>query len=444
VSSARALLAGMYEAAVAGAVPETATRHAVAALDLPAGSKVHIIALGKAAHAMAAGAVAALARVGREPAGGTIVGPTPAAAPHPALRVVTGDHPVPGAGSAAAAAAIGDAVAAVAPDDVALALISGGGTSLAAAPAAAALDLGVTQTDLGRLYELLLASGADVVAMNDIRKRYCRWFGGRLAAALAPARVHALIVSDVLGDAVASISSGPCVPDPLTAADVERLLRRYTIWEALPERARHYLDAVRDGRAPETPKPGDAVFDGVRTSVIVSNAHALEAAAACARQQGIDDVTIVPAPLAGEAAICGVRMASELIARRKRQRGAPRRTQCVLWGGETTVTLGPTPGLGGRNQELALAAARSLHDAGEQATGITLLSAGTDGRDGPTDAAGAVVDGLTWRAIAAAGRDPDADLAGHDAYHALDAAHTLIRVGHTGTNVMDIVIGLIM
>jgi hydroxypyruvate reductase len=444
VASSRALLAGMYEAAVAGAVPETATRHAVAELDLPAAAAVHIIAIGKAAHAMAAGAVAALAATGREPAGGVIVGPTPMAAPHPALRVVTGDHPVPGPGSAAAAAAIGAAVAAVGPSDHALALISGGGTSLSAAPAADALALGVTQDDLGQLYALLLASGADVVAMNDIRKRYCRWFAGRLAAALAPAPVQALIVSDVLGDALASISSGPCVPDPLTARDVERLLRRHGVWDALPASARRYLDGVTAGEAPETPKPGDPVFEAVRTAVIVSNRHAVEAAAAYARDHGIDDVTVVPTPLIGEAAICGVRMASELIARRKRQRGVPRRTQCVLWGGETTVTLGPTPGSGGRNQELALAAARSLHDAGEQATGITLLAAGTDGRDGPTDAAGAVVDGLTWLTITGAGRDPDADLAAHDAYHALDAARTLIRVGHTGTNVMDIVIGLIM
>jgi glycerate 2-kinase len=433
----------MYEAAVAGAVPETATAQAVDALPISSTSNVHIIALGKAAHAMAAGALAALAATGREPAGGVIVCPTPTATPHPALRVVVGDHPVPGANSAAAAAAIGDAVAAVGADDDVLALISGGGTSLAAAPAVDAEARGVTQDDLGRLYDLLLASGADVVAMNDIRKRFCRWFGGRLAAALAPARVHCLIVSDVLGDAMPSISSGPCVPDPLSAKDVATLLRHHGLLDRIPASARAYLDAVERGDAPETPKPGNPAFDHVRTAVIVSNAHALDAAAAYARAHGIDEVTIVQPPLAGEAAICGVRMASELIARRKRQRGA-RRTQCILWGGETTVTLGASPGLGGRNQELALAAARSLHDAGDHATGIALLSAGTDGRDGPTDAAGAIVDPLTWHAIAAAGRNADADLAGHNAYQALDAAQALVRVGYTGTNVMDVVIGVIM
>ncbi|HWZ61082.1 MAG TPA: DUF4147 domain-containing protein, partial [Gemmatimonadaceae bacterium] len=333
----------MYEAAVAGALPETATRHAVTALHLPQAAKVHVIAIGKAAHAMAAGAVAALAATGREPVGGVIAGPTPTPSPHPALHVVTGDHPIPGAGSAAAAAAIGDAVAAAGANDDVLALISGGGTSLAAAPSAEALELGVTQTDLGQLYALLLASGADVVVMNDVRKRFCRWFGGRLSAALAPSRVHCFIVSDVLGDALPSISSGPCVPDPLTARDVEALLRRYAIWEPLPASARRYLEAVTAGRARETPKPGDPAFAGAEPAIIVSNAHAVQAAAAYARANGIDDVTIAPTPLTGEAAISGVRMASELIARRKRQRGT-RRTQCILWGGETTVTLGPTPG----------------------------------------------------------------------------------------------------
>jgi glycerate 2-kinase len=433
----------MYEAAVAGAVPETATRQTVADLDLSPSSRVHVIALGKAAYAMTAGALAALAAEGREPAGGVIVTPTPTPSPHPALRVVTGDHPIPAANSAAAAAAIADAVAAVGANDDVLALISGGGTGLTGAPTPEAAALGLTQADLGLIYSQLLASGADVVVMNDIRKRFSRWLGGRLAAALAPARVHCLIVSDVLGDALPSISLGPCTPDPLTVRQVESLLRRHALLDTLPSAARAYLNAVREGEARETPKPGDPAFANVRTAVIVSNAHAIEAAAAHARAHGIDDVTIVPTPLEGEASICGVRMASELIARRNRHRG-PRRPQCILWGGETTVTLGPAPGQGGRNQELALAAARSLHDAGEKSNGIMLLSAGTDGRDGPTDAAGAVVDGLTWYAIVAGGRDAAADLAGHNAYEALDAAHALLRVGYTGTNVMDIVIGLIV
>jgi glycerate 2-kinase len=440
----------MYEAAVAGAIPETAVRHAVADLDLPRSAPVRIIALGKAAHAMTAGAVAALAAMGREPAGGVIVGPEPAPTPHQALVALAGDHPIPGHASLAAANAIGDAVAAVRAGDEVLALISGGGTALAAAPVLAARDF--TQADLGRLYDLLLASGADVVAMNAVRKRFARWLGGRLGLALAPARVHALIVSDVLGDDLASISSGPCTPDPLTARDIRTRLDRARLSphavadpaaRATLERAFAYLDAVTAGHAPETPKPHDAAFAGISTRIVVSNAHAVEAAAAHARAAGIDEVTVVEQPLVGEAAICGVRLASDLIARRMRHRG-PHITRCVVWGGETTVTLGPTPGQGGRNQELALAAARSLADAGDRASGIMVLAAGTDGRDGPTDAAGAIVDGLTWHAVSANGRDPATDLATHNAYPALHATHSLLHVGHTGTNVMDVVIGLIM
>lgn len=209
---------------------------------------------------------------------------------------------------------------------------------------------------------------------------------------------------------------------------------------------RAHLERIACGEVPDTPKPGDPAFTNVRAQVIVSNRHAVEAAAARAREIGFDEVIISPTPLAGEASIAGVRLASELLARRKLARGAYR-SRCVLWGGETTVTLGTarsTPGLGGRSQELALAAARSLADAGDTASGIALLAAGTDGRDGPTDAAGAIVDGLTWTAVSAAGRDPAADLAGHDAYRALDAASALLRTGYTGTNVMDVAFGLIV
>ncbi len=423
-------------------MPEPATRQAVERLDLPAAARVHLIAIGKGAHAMAAGAVAALDARALPLVGGVIVAPADAAPLHASIRVLVGDHPVPGAGSAAAAAAIADAVAAVRAGDHVLALISGGGTSLASAPAVDAAAVGVSQDDLARLSELLLGSGADIVAMNLVRKRVSRWFGGRLAVALAAARVHAFIVSDVLGDDLASISSGPCVPDPRTGADVVVALRRAGILDALPDAIRDYLDAVVAGRLAETPKPGDPAFAAVTTEIIVSNAHATAAAADTARRAGIDEVIVMTTPLVGEAAICGVRLASDLIARRKRQRG-PRRSICVVWGGETTVTLGAAPGLGGRSQELALAAARSLADAGEQGEGILLLAAGTDGRDGPTDAAGAIVDGMTWGAVAASGRDPASDLAAHDAYPALDAARALLRVGHTGTNVMDVVIGLV-
>jgi glycerate 2-kinase len=440
------LLVELYEAAVAGAQPESGTRDAVSALQVPAAALVWIIALGKAAHAMARGAVAALVAAGREPAGGVIVAPHDDAAAHARLSVVVGDHPIPGPRSAAAAAAIGDLAARVRADDHVIVLVSGGGTSLAAAPALEVAQFG--QDDLARLYAAVLASGADIVAMNAVRKRFARWSGGRLAVALAPARVHCLVVSDVLGDDVASISSGPCAPDPITAAALLTELERSRLWERLPEAARRHLARAARGDVPDTPKPSDRAFEHVMTRVIVSNAQALAAAGDGARAAGIDEVTVVAAPLTGEAAIAGVRLASDLIARRKRARG-PRIARCVIWGGETTVTFadraGPSAGvLGGRNQELALAAARSLFDAGDHARDITILAAGTDGRDGPTDAAGAIVDSLTWAAVTFAGRDPAADLAAHNAYPALDAGGALLRTGHTGTNVMDVVIGLVL
>ncbi len=457
IPSPRRLLTQLFEAAVAGAQPRAATRDAVAALEIPPAAAIWVIALGKAAHAMAAGAVEGLAGRQRDLAGGVIVAPSATSglslprAIEPALthlRVVAGDHPIPGARSLAAADAIGETAASVREGDHVIVLVSGGGTSLAAAPAPDVKDF--SQDDLAELYASLVTSGADITAINAVRKRFARWAGGRLALALAQAWVHCLIVSDVVGDDVASVSSGPCVGDPVTARDLVPRLERSGVWARIPDAARRHLSAVASGDAPETPKPHDPAFAHVAIRVIVSNANAVSAAAAAARTAGIDEVTVAEVPLSGEASIAGVRLASELMARQKRARGADaRKSKCVIWGGETTVTFAGsgTPSeeaLGGRNQELALAAARSLDDDGEQMSRIAILAAGTDGRDGPTDAAGAIVDGTTWRAVETAGRDPAADLASHAAHRALGAAGALLTTGPTGTNVMDIVIGLIL
>jgi glycerate 2-kinase len=198
-------------------------------------------------------------------------------------------------------------------------------------------------------------------------------------------------------------------------------------------------DASAGARA-ETPKPGDQAFARVTLELIASNGLALEAAAKRAAELGLVPV-LSDTPLAGEASAAGTSVAATLLqdyaASDIPQR---RRGRCRIWGGETTVTLGSVPpGLGGRCQELALAAARVLAGVPD---GVALLAAGTDGRDGPTDAAGAIVDGRTWAAIEAEGRDPARDLAAHDAYRALDAAGVLLRPGLTGTNVMDVVIGV--
>ncbi|HUF34643.1 MAG TPA: MOFRL family protein, partial [Gemmatimonadales bacterium] len=245
----------------------------------------------------------------------------------------------------------------------------------------------------------------------------------------------------------ASIGSGPLVPDTATAAGVRHLLHEAGLWARVPPALRARLAAMDRGELPETPKAGDEAFARVTLELIASNRLALDAAARRAAELGLAPV-VSEAPLAGEASAVGASVAAALL----QDCAAPGIPQprsgavypgvggcCCIWGGETTVTLGDGAGLGGRCQELALAAAKVLDGA---PAGIALLAAGTDGRDGPTDAAGAIVDGRTWRTIVEAGRDPDRDLAAHDAYHALDAADALLRPGLTGTNVMDVVIGI--
>jgi glycerate 2-kinase len=384
---------------------------------------------------MARAAVEVLAEWGAEPAGGLIVGPADEPSPHPRLHVVPGDHPEPAAGSLAAALALEQTAAQIGPGDEVWVLLSGGTTSLIGAP-----EEGLSPAELSGIYALLLGSGLDITAMNRIRKRFARWGGGRLARALAPARVRVYAVSDVIGDDLASIGSGPCVPDPTTAADVRRLLQESKLWDQVPQAARHLVAAVEAGEKPETPKPGDPAFARVTVELIASNRLALEAAAKRAAELGLAPV-IEETPLAGEASAAGASVAALLLQHCGRGEipQPEHRARCLIWGGETTVTLGSSAGKGGRCQELALAAARALAGA---SPGAALLAAGTDGRDGPTDAAGAIVDGRTWDAVHRAGRDPTRDLEAHDAYHALDAAGALLRPGLTGTNVMDLVIGI--
>lgn len=429
---ARGPLLALYQAAVDAASPERAVRRALAAEPAGgAGAPVHLLALGKAARPMAGAAVAMLAEGGRAPAGGVVVVPDDGQGPHPRVAVAVGAHPVPDARSAAAAARLGEAVAAVAPGDEVWVLLSGGASSLAAAPVP-----GITTADLAGLSALLLASGLDIAAMNAVRKRFSRWGAGRLAQALAEraaSRVRCLVLSDVIGDDLAAIGSGPCVADPVSAAELRARLVGASLWEALAPALRAAVDAAALDATRETPKPGAAAFDRVESTIVASNRLSLDAVCAAARAAGYA-ARLESATLAGEAAPAG-----RAVGARLRAAAAHGERRCLVWGGETTVTLGPDAGLGGRCQELALAAAAEL--AGAPAA-TALLAAGTDGRDGPTDAAGAIVDTGTWAAIRQAGRDPARDLAAHDAYPALDAAGALVRVGLTGTNVMDVVVGV--
>lgn len=435
-----ALLAELYRAATAAADPGPALVARLERLELNRNQAIRILALGKAARPMAEAAIQVLTRRGGNLAGGLIVGPDHGPSPHPLLGSVPGDHPEPGAGSFAASEALAQAAARVQPSDEVWVLLSGGTTSLIGAP-----EPGILPADLTAIYSLLLGSGLDITAMNRIRKRFSRWGGGKLARALAPARVRVYIVSDVIGDDLASIGSGPCVPDASSAVDVRAQLEDAGLWHRMPESARAAVIKTESGRTAETPKPGDPAFARVTLELVVSNRLALEAAAKRAAELGLAPL-VMETPLAGEAAAAGASVAANLLNNcvqfpiPQPKSDGWKAPVCLIWGGETTVNLGLSPtGLGGRCQELALAAARALEGA---PSGTALLSAGTDGRDGPTDAAGAIVDGKTWSAIAGRGRDPGTDLARHDAYHALDAVGALLRPGLTGTNVMDIVIGV--
>ncbi|MDQ3222290.1 MAG: DUF4147 domain-containing protein, partial [Gemmatimonadota bacterium] len=393
--STRDLLAELYAAATAAAAPGPALAARLQQLKLEPGRRIWVLAMRKAALPMAATAGLVLDAGGHDLAGGLIISPTEDPSPHPRLALIKGDHPEPGPGSLAAAEALATAASRVSPADEVWVLLSGGTTSLVGAP-----EPGLTPGDLTAIYALLLGSGLDITAMNRIRKRFSRWGGGKLARALAPARVRVYIVSDVIGDDLASIGSGPCVPDPTTAADVRALLEGGSLWSRIPEAARQLVISAESGKTAETPKPGDQAFARVALELVASNRVALEAAAKRATELGLAP-RVMELPLAGEAWAAGASVAVNLLNNCVRSSipqptGAP---SCLIWGGETTVTLGDDhKGLGGRAQELALAAAGALQGAPD---GTALLAAGTDGRDGPTDAAGAIIDGRTWAAIAA-------------------------------------------
>lgn len=422
--SLREVLVDLFLTGVAAAAPGPALAHV---LGLQASSvearRVWIVALGKAARPMAETAVAHLAGLGLAPAGGLAVVPGPDDSAVAGLTTVAGDHPFPGPGSLAAAGAIGELAGRTGTGDEVWVLLSGGATSLAAAPVE-----GLAAEDLQGLYRSLLSSGLDIAQMNSVRKRFSRWGAGRLAVALQPARVRTFIVSDVIGDDLAAIGSGPCVPDPLSATDVLALLETNGLDRVVPPAMLDYLRRVDP--ASETPKPSHPAFRSTECHIVAGNRLSLDAIARRAEDLGWR-TNLLTEPVNGEAAEAGRNLALSLLEQ-------PPGT-CLIAGGETVVRIDPgNTGLGGRSQELALAAAGIL-----EGSSSALLAAGTDGRDGPTEAAGAVVDGATWGRIKNAGRDPGTDLSGHDSNPALASAGALVVTGLTGTNVMDVVIGVI-
>ena len=395
-------------AAIAAVRPDAAVRKALANANLS--GRVVLVAAGKAAFRMAKAAHDCLgSRIDR----GVIVTKYGHAEGRIAgFTCIEAGHPVPDENSFRGARAALDAVKGLTENDTVLFLLSGGGSALFELPL-------IDPAELKSITEQLLLSGADIVEINTVRKRLSAVKGGRFALACMPARVEAVVLSDVLGDPPDMIASGPACPDPCTCDDARRVAEKYGL--RLSEEARRYLDT-------ETPKELHNVH-----SQVVGSVRALCAAAAeaCSRL-GYEPVILT------DRLCCQAREAGSFLASILRTHAEEGKSLAFIAGGETVVTV-TGRGLGGRNQEIALAAAPLLSGL----RGAAVFSVGSDGTDGPTDAAGGYADGETCRELAGCGVTVDAALRDNDAYHALDRTGGLIKTGPTGTNVNDVAVALL-
>ncbi len=389
--------------------------------DLHTYEHVWVVAAGKAAVPMAA---AVMALLGDRRPGGVVVtkyGHVTASdrrlvAP---LDIIEAGHPVPDENSLRGAQAVADVAQRAGERDLLLCLISGGGSALLTLPVP-----GMTLADLQSLTDALLRSGATIQEINTVRKHCSGIKGGHLARLAAPATVVTLILSDVVGDALDVIASGPTVPDPTTIADAQAILSRYAILPANPIPFQ------------ETPKPGEPAFERVQHVIVASNRLAALAAVDEARRWGFHSM-LLSTYIEGEAR--EVARVAAALAKSVRAFGDPLSPPaCLVWGGETTVTVRGT-GQGGRNQELALAAALALDGWPD----VLVVALATDGTDGPTDAGGAVVTGETVARARQRGLDPYAALANNDSYPFFDQLGDLIHTGPTGTNVNDLLFLLV-
>jgi hydroxypyruvate reductase len=385
----------------------------------PVDGNVRIVAVGKAAASMAA---AAAARLGAAITDGVLIAPDPVTIDAP-IRCFAGGHPVPNERGAAGARAIEQLARDCDAGDTLLCLVSGGASSLMTLPAEP-----ISVDDMASTTSVLLRSGATIQELNCVRKHLDRLKGGRLAAIAFPARTVALVLSDVVGDDLATIASGPTVPDPSTIDDAIAVLNSRHIWDQVPAAVRDHLAGHRD----ESPKAGDARLALAESRVVGSNVTATDAACAQARAMGYA-ARVVTTSLTGEASDVG----AMIVGRAREVCAAEQTAVALIYGGEPTVTV-RGPGKGGRNQELVLGSAIAMDGVADMA----VASLGTDGIDGPTDVAGAAADGGTVARARAMNLDPADALAANDSYRFWKALGSLVRTGPTGTNVMDIVVVL--
>lgn len=343
------------------------------------------------------------------------------------IQCIEAGHPLPDENGVQAARKICLLADKATADDLVICLLSGGASALLADyPPSSSL------AELQTVAELLLSCGATIQEINILRKHLSYLKGGQLARHVYPAALVSLILSDVVGDPLDSIASGPTVPDSSSFADAWAIVERYELKDRLPPRLMHILAAGKEGHLPDTPKKDDLVFRRTYNVLIGNNQLALNAAAAKASTLGYA-VQVISNTITGEART----VAGQLIKEALTYKAAT--PVCLLYGGETTVSL-KGRGKGGRNQELALAASIALQNTHRS---ITLLSAGTDGTDGPTDAAGAVIDQTTYSKAVQEGIQPEQFLNNNDAYHFFEKQGGLIKTGPTHTNVMDVIVLLI-
>ena len=407
---ARAEARRLFDVAVAAADPAAALSRAFDAQppDRPGpGGRTILIAVGKAAVPMARTALSRLAA----PVEALIVTNAENASPVQGAKLRVTGHPVPNEAGAAAGEEVLNLLARATAADRVVALISGGGSALLPAPAP-----GLTLADKAAVNRALLAGGLPIAEVNLIRQQLSRLKGGGFLRAAAPAPVAAYILSDVVGDDLAAIASGPTVAPLGTRADARDLLMKRGLWDALPQPVRTHLSA---------PEPEAPPLPPARNLLIGSNRLSLQAMAAAH-----PGAILADAPLEGDVAEAAERI---IAAARSASPGA-----CLIFGGETVVTL-KGKGLGGRNQELALRVALAAEGIGGRiGRPFVFLSGGTDGRDGPTEAAGGIVDDRSSARMRAAGIDPEVRLADNDSNPALAASGDLLMTGGTGTNVADV------
>lgn len=399
----------VIRAALAACRPDAAVRRALEGRDFPAGG-VYLVAIGKAAWQMAACAAEVLGP--KLHAGVVVTKYGHSMGPIPRCAVWEGGHPVPDANSFRGTQAAMDLVRDLGPEDQVVFLVSGGGSALFESPL-------VPEAELAEITRALLAGGADIVEMNTVRKRLSAVKGGRFAQLCAPAKVFAVVLSDILGDPLDMIASGPACPDSSTCAQALAVAEKYRL--PLSPLAAELL-------AQETPK----TLPNVETAITGSVRELCAAAAKACRELGYEPLVLT------DRLCCEAREAGSFLASIARSHDGAEQSLAFLAGGETVVHL-TGDGLGGRNQELALAAAPGITGMAD----TVLFSLGSDGTDGPTDAAGGLVDGGTLDRLTAAGLTVHDVLRRNDAYHALEAVGGLLRTGPTGTNVNDVAVVLL-